>query len=30
MTGSEFEFQSRGERALKGISGEWTLFDVEG
>ena len=30
MTGSEVEFQSRGERALKGIPGEWSLFEIKG
>ena len=30
MTGSEVEFQSRGERALKGVPGEWLLFEIRG
>ncbi len=29
MTGSEVEFQSRGEWALKGIPGEWSLFEIK-
>ena len=30
MTGSEVEFQNRGEWALKGIPGEWSLFEIDG
>ena len=30
MTGSDFEFESRGERALKGVPGEWELFEIKG
>jgi class 3 adenylate cyclase len=29
MTGSEVEFRSRGERALKGVPGEWSLFELK-
>lgn len=30
MAGSEVEFQHRGEWALKGIPGEWSLFEIKG
>jgi class 3 adenylate cyclase len=30
MTGSDIEFESRGERALKGVPGEWALFEIKG
>ena len=30
MTGSEIEFQRRGERVLKGVPGEWSLFEIKG
>jgi class 3 adenylate cyclase len=30
MTGSDVEFQSRGEWALKGIPGAWELYEVKG
>jgi class 3 adenylate cyclase len=29
MTGSEMQFESRGEHALKGVPGDWTLFEVK-